>query len=206
MPEELNFHFPLATLLRDGDAEAKGKKGGVGTLTKQQDSLLKQLNKWIAAARKTAGLAFSGQTVKLHEEFQVGINEPSGLGSVLQRARIIVASVKKADNLAALKAKGWTDAETAAFDAAIAELAGTDTTQEKGKGDAKDATGARNRNANDLYDRLQTIQNAADLHGPANVAANAGVRDEFRLNTFPPRTGGNHKKPEPPTPPTPPPA
>ena len=176
----------------------------MGTLTQQQDALLKQLNKCTGRARQTASLAFKNDPVKLHEQFQVGVTEPGGLGSILQRARIILASVKDADNLAALKAKGWIDADTAALDAAIKALAATDTTQETGKGDAKDATGARNRNANDLYDRLQTIQNAADLQWPADIAANAGVRDEFRLNTFPPRIGGNDKKPEPPKPPTPP--
>jgi len=239
MPEEPKFHFPIATLLRDGDAitsaaeahaelnprlpaglvaatrallgavssgdaAAKGKKGGVGALTQEQNARLGQLNKWISRARQTAGLAFKNQDVKLRESFQVGVNEPNDLASILQRARIIVASIKQADNLAALKGKGWLDTDTTAFETAIADLAGTDTTQEAGKGDAKDATGARNRSADTLYDNLLTIQNAADLQWPANAPANAGVRDAFRLNTFPPRGGGNDKKPEPPKPPTPP--
>jgi len=31
-----------------------------------------------------------------------------------------------------------------------------------------------------------TIQNAADLQWPVSNPANAGIRDQFRLNTFPP--------------------
>jgi hypothetical protein len=238
MPEDLNFNFPIATLLRDGDAittaaetrvevhprlpaghvaatrallttvssddaAAKGKKGGVGTLTQEQDDKFRELNAWIARARKTAGLAFKGQDVKLHEEFQVGVNSPSDLGSVLQRARIIIAAIKVAGNDAALKAKGWIDADTAALEAVVTALASVDTTQETGKGGAKEATGVRNRNANELYVKLQTIQNAAGLQWPEDGAVNAGIRDEFRLNTFPPRGGSGKDKPVP-TPPAPP--
>jgi hypothetical protein len=45
------------------------------------------------------------------------------------------------------------------------------------------------------------FQNAADLEWPASDPANAGVRDEFRLNTFQPSGGGST-----PPAPTPPPA
>ena len=240
MPDELNFNFPLATLLRDGDAittaaenhaefhprlpddcigttrvllttvsnddaAAKGKKGGVGTLTQEQNAKFDQLNGWIASARKTAALAFKGQDVKLHEEFQVGVNTPADLASVLQRARIIITAIKVAANNAALKGKGWLDADTAAFELVVTALAGVDTTQEESKGGAKGATGVRNRNANELYEQLQTIQNAAGLQWPVDGAANGAVRDEFRLNTFPPRGGGGKDKPPTPPPtPTPP--
>ena len=239
MPEDLKFHLPIATLLRDGDAivtaaethpeiaarlpdglvaagrallpvvttadaAIKGKKGGVGTLTQEQNAKLDQLNTWIARARKTAGLAFKGQDVKLREEFQVGINTPTDLASLLQRARIIIAAIKTAANAPALKAKGWIDADTAAFETVVNALAAVDATQETGKGASKDATGDRNRSANDLYDKLVTIQNAADLQWPEEVSANAGVRKDFRLDTFPPRGGNGGKTPAPaPVPPTP---
>lgn len=180
------------------DAAVKGKKGGVGTLTQEQNAKLKQLNQWIARARKTAGLAFKGQDVKLREEFQVGINEPHDLASVLQRGRTIVAALKQAENAPALKAKGWLDADTTGFEGIISGLAATDTTQETGKGGAKDATGTRNHNANLLYDNLLILQNAADLQWPDDAPANAGIRDEFRLRTFPPRGGSSGKStPEP---------
>jgi hypothetical protein len=41
--------------------------------------------------------------VKLHQEFQVGINSPHDLGSILSRADIILASVQNAANLSTLK-------------------------------------------------------------------------------------------------------
>lgn len=188
-----------------GDVAAmKGKKGGMGTLTQAQRSQIEQLNKWIASARRTAGLAFKGQDVKLRAEFQVGSNEPSDLGSLLARARIIVASTKQADNAPALKTKGWLDADTSAFEAVISSLAATDLTHATGKGSAKDATTQRNHDANALYDQLLTIQNAADLQWPDDSATSAGIRDEFRFRTFPPRGGGSGP-PEPPPAPTPPP-
>jgi hypothetical protein len=57
-------------------------------------------------------------------------------------------------------------------------------------------------------DHLLTIQNTADLQWPAESPANGGVRDEFRLTTFPPRGGPAAQEPPapPPQPPTPPPA
>ena len=41
---------------------------------------------------------------------------------------------------------------------------------------------------------------AADLQWPETDPANAGIRDQFRLNQFPP-AGGNGSTPTPPTPP-----
>ena len=238
MSEPLKFHFPIATLARDGEAITsaaeqhtelaarlpadnvtqartllgqvaagitgqKSKMADVGTLTAAQNASLQTLRTWMSRARQTATLAFAGQTVKLHEEFQVGVTTPTDLGSILTRADIILAALKNPDNLAALKLKGWLDADTTAFAAARGQLGSGDVTQETAKGGAKDATGSRNHVANDLYDHLATIQNAADLQWPAENPANAGVRDEFRLDTFPPRGSSGTT---PPTPPTPPPA
>lgn len=180
----------------------KGKLADVGTLTAAQNTSLQTLRTWMSRARQTATLAFPGQTVKLHEEFQVGVTTPTDLGSILSRADIILAAVKKAGNLATLKLKGWLDADTTAFAAARSKLGSEDVTQETAKGGAKDATGSRNRVANDLYDHLLTIQNAADLQWPAENSAHAGLRDEFRLSTFPPRGGGNGGA-TPPAPPAP---
>ena len=70
-------------------------------------------------ARETAKRAFKGQDVKLREEFQVGVNKPNDLGSVLQRARIVLASLQKAANTAALAGKGWLAADTQTLEAAI---------------------------------------------------------------------------------------
>ncbi len=170
----------------------------MGNLTKAQQASLNQLLHWMNLARQTAKLAFPGQTVKLHQEFQMGTHEKNDVGAVLTRADIILASVQT--NLSALQARGWTDAETTAFATVRTTFPASTQTQQSGKSDAKDATALKNTEAADLYERLLTIQNAAELQWPATDPANAGVRDEFRLSTFPP---DNHAAP--PAPPTPPP-
>ena len=177
----------------------KTKRGDLGNLTAAQRANLDQLQHWMNLARQTAKLAFPGQTVKLHQEFQVGVTGHYDLASFLNRADIVLASVQNMDNLAALKLKGWTDADTQAFVAARKSLGTACTTQQDAKGRAKDATGQKHADASDLYERLLTIQNAANLQWPATDPANAGVRDEFRLNTFPP-TGGTGNSQQPPAP------
>jgi hypothetical protein len=239
MTEKLKFHFPIATLLRDGgaiitaaethtelgprlrggilnesrallgsvpggDNTKNAKKGAVGTLTKAQNDLLAKLTKWVSRAKETAGLAFKGQTVKLREEFQVGIFEPYDLASVVRRAGITLASMQNAANAQALKDQGWIDADNTAFETVLSGLGNTDLTQEIGKGDAKGATGIRNHDANILFDNLLAIQNAAGLQWPDDDPANSAVRDEFRLDTFPPQSGNGGTTDQPPTPPAPP--
>ena len=235
MSEPLKFHFPIATLLREGDLittaaeknpalnprlpagltaatraligtvttdvnNMKNKKGGLGNLTAEQDAAITILNKWTSRAKQTATLAFKGQTVKLHEQFQIGVADHFDLPNIISRANIILASVKDPANLTALKSQGWIDADTTAFAAASPALAGADTTQEGGISGGLDATTIRNHDANALYDNLQTIQNAADLQWPADDPANTGTRAAFRMDVYPPR--GSHGGSD--TPPTPP--
>jgi alpha-D-ribose 1-methylphosphonate 5-triphosphate synthase subunit PhnG len=238
MSEDLKFHFPIPTLLREGDLvvtaaeknaginprlpaghiaagraligtvtgdvnSMKNKKGGVGTLTQEQNDQLDELNKWVSRAKQTATLAFKGQSVKLREQFQIGIGDHFDLGNIVSRANIILGNVKDAANLAALKARGWLDADTAALADAIAALTAAADTQEGGISGGLDATGLRNHDANALYDSLLTIQNAADLQWSADVPANAGTRTAFRLDVFPPRGGTPTPPPAPaPTPQT----
>lgn len=195
---------PLIKQVSDQDAAQKGQAGTVGTLTTEQEAKLATLTISIGNLRDTAKKAFKGNAVKLHDEFQVGINKPTGLAAVLQRARIQLASAQKADNAAALQGKGWIAADTAALSEAIAALDSTDNVQEDAKTDATGGTGTRNRTANDLYARLLTIQNAANLQWPAAASGNAVLRAKFRLGLFPPpRPGGAGKPPTPPTPPPP---
>lgn len=167
----------------------KNKKGGIGALTQEQNADLADLNKWINRAKQTALLAFKGQTVKLREQFQIGVADHFDLASILTRANVILGNIQDAANLAAFKAKGWIDADTNALAGAIGTLAAADTTQEAGKGGALDTTGIRNHDANLLYEHLLIIQNAADLEWPDDSFANAGIRIAFRLDLFPPRGG-----------------
>jgi hypothetical protein len=178
----------------------KAAHGELGNLTPLQHTNLDTLQYWMQQARETAKLAFPGQTVKLHQEFQVGVNTPHDLGSVLGRADIILASVQSATNLPTLKLKAWTDAETASFVAARGNFGTVEQAQAQDKGGAKVSTTVKNQDASDLYERLLTIQHGANLQWPETDPANAGIRDQFRLNQFPP-AGGNGSTPTPPTPP-----
>lgn len=170
----------------------KTAKGELGNLTLAQKQNLDALHGCMAQAAKTAKLAFAGQTVKLHQEFQIGAHDANDLGSFLGRADIVLGSVKNAANLAALKLKGWTDAETQSFQAARDAFGPAEQYREQSKSGAKDTTTQKNADAAALYENLLTIQNAADLEWPATDPANTGVRDEFRLSLFPPDHGGNH--------------
>jgi hypothetical protein len=200
-----NYITDTTTVLGKVTGDISGQKtahGELGNLTPVQHANLDTLQHWMNQARKTAKLAFAGQDVKLHQEFQVGITHPHDLASVLGRADIILGSVKNAPNLAALKLKGWTDADTTAFVAARGNFGTVEQAQASAKGGAKTTTITKNADAADLYERLLTIQNAADLQWPATDPANAGIRDQFRLNQFPPAGGNGSPTPPPPAPTT----
>jgi hypothetical protein len=151
----------------------------------------------MSQARKTAKLAFPGQTVKLHQEFQIGNHDSHELNAVLSRADIILASVKTTANLPAMKLKGWADAETQTFTTVRNTFPASTTIQQSGQSDAKKATGVKAADAADAYEHILTIQNAADLELPATDPANAAARAEFRLGIFPP---DHHVAPATPTP------
>jgi hypothetical protein len=177
----------------------KNAKGELGNLTLAQKQNLTTLHQCMAQAAKTAKLAFPGQTVKLHQEFQTGAHDANDLGSYLGRVDIVLGSVKNAANLAALKLKGWTDAEINAFQTARDAFGPAEQYRVKSISGAKDTTTQKNADAATLYENILTIQNAADLQFPPANPANSGVRDEFLLGIFPPDHGGNHTPP--PTPP-----
>jgi hypothetical protein len=176
----------------------KNAKGELGNLTAAQQENLNTLHDCMGQAAGTAKLAFAGQTVKLHEEFQIGAHDANDLASFLSRCDTVLGSVKNAANLAALKLKGWTDDETTAFQAARDAFGPAAQFRTQSIGGAKDTTTAKNTDAATLYENLLTLQNAADLEWPASDPANAGVRDEFRLNSFPPSGGSTPPAPTPP--------
>src|SRR5208282_664376 len=176
----------------------KTAKGELGKLTQAQTDNLNTLHQCMAQAAKTAKLAFPGQTVKLHQEFQIGPHDANDLGSYLGRVDIVLGSIANAANLAALKLKGWTDAETTAFQTARNGFGPAEQYRVKSISGAKDTTTQKNADAATLYENILTIQNAADLEWPAADPANAGVRGEFLLGIFPPDHGGNHTPPPPP--------
>jgi len=178
----------------------KGAKGELGNLTAAQTQNLNTLHQCMAAAAKTAKLAFFGQTVKLHAEFQTGAHDANDLGSYLGRVDIVLGSVNNAANLAALKLKGWTDAETTAFQS------------------ARDAFGPAEQYRVKIHQRRDRHHHAKERrrrhalrkhsdHSKRRRFAMARQRPGQRRRArrisariFPPDHGGNHTPP--PTPPT----
>jgi hypothetical protein len=191
------------TMLQKLPADLSGQKtakGEAGNITAAQSAKLDELLHWIVRARKTAKLAFFGQTVKLHQEFQMGENAKHDLGSILVRADIILASLANTNNVPALQAKGWSAADTTAFKAVRDTFPTSTVIIQSAASGAKDATTVKTTDTGDLFERLLAIQNAADLQWPATNPANAGVRDEFRLNIFPPDKHSTTATPTPPAP------
>ncbi len=178
-------------------ASQKTAKGETGNLTCAEQENLDQLLHCMGQARKTAKLAFAGQTVKLRQEFQMGIHDSHDLGAVLERADIILASVQTAANLPALKLRGWTDAETQTFTTVRGTFPASSQVKQSGQSDARKATAVKAADAANAYEHILTIQNAADLEFPATDPANAPARAEFKLGIFPP---DHHVPPATPTP------
>jgi hypothetical protein len=182
----------LCTKVSGDVSGQKTAKGELGNLTATQQTNLNTLHGCMAQAAKTAKLAFAGQTVKLHQEFQIGAHDANDLASFLSRCDIVLASVQNAANLPALKLKGWTDAETTTFQTARTTFGPAEQFRTQSIGGAKDTTTQKNTDAATLYENVLTIQNAADLQWPASDPANSGVRGQFLLGIFPPDHGGNH--------------
>jgi hypothetical protein len=190
-----NYLADTAALLAKIPADMSGQKiakGESGKLTQAQHDNLTLLLHYMNQARKTAKLAFPGQTVKLHQEFQIGAHPQNDLPSVLGRADIILAAVQTTENLPALKLKAWTDADTTAFTTVRATFPASAASQQSGQSDAQKATALKDTDAADLYEHILTIQHAGDLEFPAIDPANAAERGEFRLGIFPP---DNHTPP-----------
>jgi hypothetical protein len=177
--------------VRDALNLRAAKTGEAGELTKDQKFALHEMERLTAGARRTASLAFRGQKVVRHDEFQVGVNEPQGLDSELLRAGIIASSCAK--HAVELGKQGWIAADTASLHAAIATLSGTDQEHEDAIIDRMELTGDATRAANALYDELLRVQNGARLQWPlppAGVEIASGIlsaRNKFLLDTFPPR-------------------
>lgn len=139
--------------------------------------------------------------MKLHQEFQTGPHDHNDVAAYLERCDIVLAAVQNADNLPLLKARGWSNAETTAFQSARAAFGPAEQYRVKSIGAAKGTTAQKNADAATLYESLLTMQNAADMQWPASNPANVAVRSQFRLGVFPPDHGGTGPtKPAPPAP------
>ena len=200
-----NFVTDVRTKLTDlgGKTSAKQAQAAqTGGLTQQQNDSIARMLELFGNVKDTAKRAFAGQDVKLRQEFQIGVNNPNDLGSILGRAKIVLASAKTAANAAALKDKGWIVDDTTEFEAVIKQVGDIDKSQQDSQSVAITGTDDRNTVANSLYDDLLTIQNAANIEFSSKDSGNRGTRDAFRLGIFPP--AGGSAQPAPPTPPAPP--
>ena len=181
--------------------DQKQKRSQTSVLSKTQLDLIHTFQHLIQNAKETAKLAFPGQAVKLREAFQVGVHKPHDLQSQLQRGRIVLASLQAPENVAAVTARGWTADETTALDTVITNLENDKTLLENAKDASIGSTSQKNVQADDLYDRLLTVQNAASLQWPESDPSSAQIRADFRIGKFPPKDHGGHQVEPTPTPP-----
>ncbi len=184
-----DFHTKI-TALTDGSTAQSGQTGDLSTLTEQQKKDLATLERLTAGAKRTAKLAFPGQTVLLHAEFEVGAPDSKSLAAFIAAATTIHVSSMKYS--AELQAKGWLPADSTALDAAIQALSGTGTQQDTALGERLGLTNEKVIAANALYHDCLVIQNAARLAYPALTdaagnAQNVTPRARFLLEEFPPR-------------------
>lgn len=180
-----------------------GKTGDLGTLSAEQKTALAEMERLTAGARRTARHTFPGEE-KLRSEFQVGIEEPNDLASILARAEKTLAAVNK--YAAELKKKGWLPRDATALQDALDVLTGAAGTQDEAMADRVQFTADLTRAANALYHDCLTIQNAARLEYPSTQPGTEAARLRFQLETFPPRDrsepDGGTQPPEPPAGPT----
>jgi hypothetical protein len=175
----------LIANVRSMEVAQKNARSTVGKLTTEQNDKLESLQELLGHVRSSAKQAFRGEHVKLREQFRIGGEKRHDLGFIIEEARLVHAACAHEENVAALSTKGWVQSDTERLADAITQLDTTDDVQETAKGSRVDATGEVTRNANELYDNLLAIQNAANIQWPASEASSAGIRGEFRLGTFP---------------------
>lgn len=155
-------------------------RGDLGQMTSAQRTALNKVKKLKTRARKSARLAFRGQTVKLHETFLVGNDTPAGIGKTLENADTIQAGCAASGNVGPLKSLGgWTAADTTAFASAIVAARAAFKDHLEAEAESQDATNTLTEKANTLYLGLLTIQNAANNEHPDDDPAHRGIRKKI---------------------------
>ncbi len=204
-----DFDAKISAIANAGNNQS-GQTGTLADLTEAQRGQFEEMERLTAGARRSARLAFPGEKTRLHEEFQIGEDEPKTLAAETERAGKIHAACLR--HAAALAAKGWISADTTLLGQTIAALGGADLQQEEALDDRKGMTNEKVIAANALYEACLTIQNAARLQYPAKKDASGNAmhvteRARFLLDEFPPRDrsqpDGGTRGGTPPTPPNP---
>jgi len=180
-------------LVENGGIVQSTAIGKVSEMTQEQVDAFTELERLLSGARRSAHLAFPGNSPRLHSEFQVGVSEPQDFPSEIERAKKVLAACQT--HADALDDHGWIDEDTGALAAFIDLLDGGDTEHETAKDNKKGFTKGRNLAANALYKQCLSIQNAARLAYPANKAARDETilvaRNRYLLDEFPPRGGAS---------------
>jgi hypothetical protein len=173
-------------------------RGLLGTMTQAQRDAIRKVSKFKTRARKSAKLAYRGQSVLLHESFLIGNDGPADIATMIRNAEKLLASCTQADHAAALKKQGWIAKDNTGFDAAIRAAKEAFKEHLDKKADSKDETNDTTQQANNLYLGLLAIQNAANNEHDEDDPANRGIRAKYRLGLFPP-TDPESKGPSTPT-------
>ncbi|MDB6174013.1 MAG: hypothetical protein JWL59_3324 [Chthoniobacteraceae bacterium] len=171
--------------LGSGSLDHAGKRGAVGSLTQEQAAALKEVTRLTAMARHGAKITFKGESVRLRNEFQVGINTPKTLAAILERSRIILGSCKR--YAAELKSNGWIARDTELLETTIATFDDIGLAQGAARSERSGISGAKTRFANEVYTDTLKIQNAASLQYPSSEPGNETARARFLLDEYPPR-------------------
>ncbi len=183
-----DFEAQIALVAQSGTDQSSAL-GTAHTLTRSQAAAELALRQASVAARASAVLAFPGQDLLLRSEFQVGVQEPTGVNSVLGRARKLLAACQKYSDVLALH--GWTAVSMTALTAAVDGLATTARSQDAAFDVKEGSTADRNAAANALYRQCRTVLNAARFAYPASQATHDPsvvlARARFLIGELPPR-------------------
>ena len=173
--------------LDTGDSSQRSKPGQAGSLTRGQNADFAEMEHPLAGTRGSARLAFPGDNVKLHNEFQVGQRDPDTLDAELERSRIVLNFCLLPEYVAPLKVQSWLPKDTSALNAAIEKFSGSTLAKDDALGDRIGLTSEKTVAANAVYEDALRIQNAVRLEYPANKPGTEAARARFLLEEFPPR-------------------
>jgi hypothetical protein len=178
-----------------GGALKASQAGDTSRLTKAQQAAYTEVIRLTSAARRSANLAFPGDTVVLHEEFQVGKSDgDQSLQGELDRATIVLASTRK--YAAELGAEGWAASDATELETNLGQFTDVDLTQEASKDSGLDITDQRTTDENLLYRMILTAQNAARLQYPSTKPDIATARARYLINEFPPHEPTHNEAPD----------
>ncbi len=176
------------TLVGGKGIEQSSTTGDIGQLTQAQTDALDEFERLCTGARRSAKLAFPGDTTLLHSEFQVGKHgaaDSDTLEDIKTRVNLIIAACKK--YAAALKKKGFLPKDTVELETNLGILTGKGLVQEKTLDTRVGLTAEKITAGNVLYEMTLTVQNAARLQYPSTKVGNDTARARFLLEEYPPR-------------------